>query len=82
MMADLKPCPFCGGKADIKHGTIFMDETYMVRCETCFCMTNRFFVNNASLLPDGKPNPKTKYTALQAINKAVESWNRRADDGN
>ena len=80
-MTELKPCPFCGGKADVKHGTIYMDETYRVECSLCLCMTKRVFVNNPSLLPNGKLNPDTRYSALQAIEKAVELWNRRADNG-
>ena len=34
-MIELKPCPFCGGKAKLEHGRIGMTETSYVRCETC-----------------------------------------------
>ena len=37
---ELKPCPFCGGKADIKEA---FPESYIVYCVICECMFARFF---------------------------------------
>ena len=70
-MAELKPCPFCGHKASMKHGcynlfgaygTVDDDRKWFgVYCFEC-----------------GVSQPKRKYDAKE---KAIEAWNRRADDG-
>ena len=36
MMPELKPCPFCGGKAEI----VFMSEKFTVSCASGGCMAN------------------------------------------
>ena len=76
---ELKPCPFCGGKADIKHANIFMDEAYYVKCGSCYAMTKRFLVDHPRLVAStGELDEDTRYDALTAIKKAAEAWNRRA----
>lgn len=78
-MYELKPCPFCGSKADIKHANIFMDEAYYVKCGSCYAMTKRFLVDHPCLIAStGKLDENTRYDALTAINKAAEAWNKRA----
>lgn len=32
---DIKPCPFCGGKADLKSTEGRMGEIYIVGCDCC-----------------------------------------------
>ena len=36
-MAELKPCPFCGGEAEIYDGIIFGSRQYEPRCVKCEC---------------------------------------------
>ena len=40
-MSDLKPCPFCGGEAELKRveRTILGTEYFSVICTTCHCQT-------------------------------------------
>ena len=92
-MNDLKPCPFCGGaklKIDRKSrlaGWNGLDmrvemHTYSVRCNTCHArggavggrVMNERFTRRVQL-PDWATTDKD----LEA--KAIEAWNRRADNG-
>ena len=66
-MAELKPCPFCGGEAFVDIHSYweietqgFTDRTYGVVCGDCHMQTRQFF-----------------YTE----NEAIEAWNRRVDNG-
>lgn len=42
-MAELKPCPFCGGKAVLEHDYDGRGYSY-IRCCGCFIKGNRFSV--------------------------------------
>lgn len=77
---NIKPCPFCGGKADIRHGTVYMDIVYRVECLSCHAITARFFVDHPCLdTKNGGTDEKTRYTEAEAICMAVNAWNRRTD---
>ena len=60
-MSELKPCPFCGGKAfAINNIPTYGEEVmFYASCESCRVRT------------------PLKWT----IEKAIEVWNRRAEDG-
>ena len=68
-MNDLKPCPFCGGKAQekfVKRPGLFptlkfpyTTHTVYIRCEVCLASSGVRFVRE----------------------EAIEAWNRRADNG-
>lgn len=60
-MAELKPCPFCGGNPTLRSQTIAPNGEfyYRIECRCCGAGTD------------------WKYTT----DGALESWNRRADDG-
>ena len=65
-MDDLKPCPFCGGKA-----YLFVNEGVRVICIKCGS-TTRCLVD--AMTPNG--------VCGNAIKSVIEAWNRRAkDDG-
>ena len=42
-MKELKPCPFCGGKAKILSRAIdwLLDE-HIIKCESCNCRTDTY----------------------------------------
>ena len=54
-MAELKPCPFCGGEARFE----LYRDSYYIRCKKCGIRTSVEFT----------------------VTKAIEVWNRRAEDG-
>lgn len=65
-MADLKPCPFCGGApTQIFSINPETDGRYIYGCCTIGCMGNAL---------RGRGGFKTD-------KEAIEAWNRRADNG-
>ena len=60
-MAELKPCPFCGGEAKLEH----LSKSSMVYCLSC---------KASSKLIEYAPD-------YASDEKAIEAWNRRAEDG-
>jgi len=68
-MAELKPCPFCGGKANIRYGhDIDNNITYAVVCESC---GTGIFRAKAE---------EWEWDAYNSPNEAAEEWNRRAGE--
>ena len=65
-MAELKPCPFCGGEADYR--TENFGARVWVQCLECGVSTSRYDTN---LIVAGKGGKEW----------AKEAWNRRAEDG-
>lgn len=62
-MTELKPCPFCGGKAKI---FAFSDGGICVKCLYCWCQTHTW--------SDYSISEAEKESAFE---RAVDSWNRR-----
>lgn len=59
-MAELKPCPFCGGEAFVYYSSSPLNGSFSeVICRECKCQTLRL-----------------------RGDKAIEVWNRRAENGN
>ena len=64
MMSELKPCPFCGGKAEIEHNEILTLMFSYVVCRNCGAKTGEYRVNST----------------YSSDEKAIEAWNRRAGE--
>ena len=63
----LKSCPFCGGVATLLHGGAGTLRSFVyVKCNYCGVTTKEIFVD----------------AAYCANDKAVETWNRRANNDN
>lgn len=60
----LKPCPFCGGEAEISKEQFDDKDTSYVMCKKCAARGEFFFVS-------------AKYASNE---KAVKAWNRRTSD--
>ena len=81
---ELKPCPFCGGKAAIKQSGIKIMETnrdsvkfdFSIRCVNCNATApGAYGYISANLSRTGNLN-----VWHDERPSAIESWNRRADD--
>lgn len=71
---NLKPCPFCGGEAEIRKNTLWGREYYMIKCTRCHCSTNKLFTGFAFCF-DGQAN--VDVSDNQAKRKACANWNKR-----
>lgn len=70
---ELKPCPFCGGEATTKEQNIYVYEAIFVHCKNCNARVMEYFSD--------APNMKGVILGREkATEKAIEAWNRRADD--
>ena len=64
-MTELKPCPFCGGEAELSGGCFDGESTSYVMCKKCASQGEFFFVS-------------PKYASAE---KAIKAWNRRVKSG-
>jgi hypothetical protein len=81
-MAELKPCPFCGGEVSIGltgHGNtnwFFVTRGYSKTKKNCKCRlfmeSDRYFLGCLD----------TKEAKERVMKDLIEAWNRRAGDGN
>lgn len=80
-MPELKPCPFCGGRAELKPGKLYADDVVFVKCTKCHARTNFVWINHPSLdITTGMLKEGERYTEQQAKKKAIEAWNRRVNN--
>ena len=73
-MADLKPCPFCGGEPVSNAMTSFGGAIYIatIKCEKCG-------ITKKMAYSPGKIN-KPKNAASTALRLVAKEWNRRAGE--
>lgn len=75
-MDELKPCPFCGGKAIefARNGRRYNNWIVFVKCEVCEAQTR---VKRACGDPDDDP----EFWEQGPVQAVKDAWNRRTDDG-
>ena len=84
-MAELKPCPFCGGEAEPwQH----MNGGWMIRCKKCASKTALYMLLNVAVEIWNKraENEELEFTRKFIHGHGLEfalasAWNRRAEDG-
>jgi hypothetical protein len=86
-MDELKPCPFCGGRASLEHSGIEKTRTiengdlitsWRVWCPNCGTeqtggVSEYYFCKDETL--------RLRNPLYDGRSKAIAAWNRRAEDG-
>ena len=74
---ELKPCPFCGGKAKIKYSLIpelnKVFYTITIKCTKCYMSAK----DAATICRDGETEPPE--LILEVRDKLIDKWNRRVN---
>ena len=73
-MKELKPCPFCGGEAEICSAfeNKFLGKYWYVRCKICHSRSSDVYESLTEL------EPNQEYEAIKkAWSKAIKIWNGR-----
>ena len=70
MSKELKPCPFCGGKAGRVHSTQY-DECFSVICQQCGIIIGSYEQNKSG---------KWENLFFKSPEEAVRAWNRRSNE--
>ena len=75
---ELKPCPFCGGKADVKHQPIYTGKGVCIFCTECKARSKFFPCDCTYEYYHGER--KVFISKERATNDAIKLWNRRTDN--
>jgi Lar family restriction alleviation protein len=75
---ELKPCPFCGGEAELKINRVYTSNGICVHCKECNAHTKTTIYDCTYVFYHGQQN--VFITKERAEQKAVLLWNRRADN--
>ncbi len=75
----LKPCPFCGGEAEMRKAYGYIDG-WCVRCSQCKMTTLPILIDQPRITYADGTDETTRYTSEQAATIAAAAWNRRANN--
>ena len=82
-MSELKPCPFCGGEAEIDsyYSTAFDRIIGLVKCKSCGLKKYGETNVSAYMVDTSAPDfPEWKKQAYETVeNSAIEAWNDRRE---
>lgn len=75
---ELKPCPFCGGKAELHYQPVITDKGVCVRCTECRARSKFFYCDcNYTFYHGEKKCLYIKGTSNKRCNKCVEQESRQ-----
>lgn len=74
MSEELKPCPFCGGEVVVKAVNKNYGLAIRCQCSKCNARTEEY-------CPDTNKEDDTLENIEECKKRAIEAWNRRANDG-
>ena len=77
---ELKPCPFCGGEAEL----IIKDGDYgvcgaRIQCKACGCRTKSMSIRDLIITKTSLSTPITENSKKLGIIRAKQAWNQRSD---
>ena len=75
-MAELLPCPFCGGEAELRRTTVYLDGAVQIHCTRCNVHTPKRLINHLAY----RGGEQVYITETMAIEQATYDWNRRSDN--
>ena len=73
---ELKPCPFCGGKAERKRCKAYYIDADYAHCTKCGATMPKVPINHF-FYTQGK---EVRLTEEQAMQKTANEWNRRTNN--
>ena len=79
MQIVLKPCPFCGGTAELRDVRVYLATGWRIRCTGCGIGTIPVLIDHPHMTGKGSPDESTRYTSKQAAQIAADKWNRRIE---
>lgn len=71
---ELKPCPFCGGKAELHRSKVYLDDAVQIHCMECGVYTPKRLINRLTYCY----GEQVYITETMEIKKTTNDWNRRA----
>ena len=74
--AELKPCPFCNGEAEIHYQPIYTDKGVCICCTQCKARSKFFMFDCNYTFYHGEKN--VYISRERATNDAINIWNRRS----
>ena len=72
---ELKPCPFCGGEAEVHYQPTYMGNVVCIRCTECHIRSKSFPCDYTYQFYHGKRN--VFISKKRATNDATNLWNTR-----
>lgn len=77
---ELKPCPFCGGVAEIKPNNIYTEKGLCVHCTSSNCHIHTITVMYDCIYNQYGGKKNIYVTREMAEERVTNMWNRRAND--
>lgn len=81
-MAELKPCPFCGGEVELLDYTdrIYGFLDYKIKCKKCRAYMDSPSTSAVEITGCGLRQTRNAETMQKAKHELITTWNRRTDN--